>query len=801
MRIMPVAAALAAGFVAGASAPASASPAAFPPPTFPNVVGVQLKNGSDWSVETIDKVHELGFGVVRKGMYWNSVEKEKGVYDFSKYDDVVDRACGYGMTVVLTFFNAHDLYESAADKAAAGKERSRGIVTEKGRQGFAAFAAAAAEHYKGKKIIFEIWNEPNVSTFWGRHGTHNTKPFADEYSALVKTVVPAMRKADPDCTIAAGSLSNYWEPSYQWTEYCFQNGVLETGIDTWSVHPYGVSLPEQHAGGHKRIQKLLQKYNAPADFPLTNTERGYAIAKTETGEGWSGGEAGKTRQYQAWDFVRQVLVDQLCGVRFSSWYEWAGNEGFGLWEADGTPRPAVAAMKELVKELSGYRVVGRLPSDLPEDYAAILENARGEKKLALWTTPAPGLGVDDTWNHKAEVRWAAADRTPAQVALSGAPCYLAVPAGAEPARLVPAEEKPKAPEVSAVAPDGAIDLHLFEEGAAWSFVPNTGKGSFTLGKDDAGTPVGVLAYDFAGAKSKSTPYVIASCATTVESCSALCFFVRTPIPQGLTFRVTDASGQTLQFKARAKGTGTWEPVRFPLDRKLEHWGGKNDGYARFPLKAFVLSVPKPSQDSGKVEYACAYRPDSRSVEAPAPAVASAPAGGPAPALAPASAPAAKPLEGELALNLFDGSAAWEFIPNTGKGSFTLSKDDAGTPFGVLAYDFTGATAQSTPYVLASVPVAVPAGSVFTLQARSPIVQKLTFRLVDSTGQTLQFKTKTKGAGAWTQIRLPLDKKAEHWDGANDGFVHFPLKSFCLSVPRPSADVLSGTVEFADAVVK
>jgi len=84
--------------------------------------------------------------------------------------------------------------------------------------------------------------------------------------------------------------------------------------------------------------------------------------------------------------------------------------------------------------------------------------------------------------------------------------------------------------------------------------------------------------------------------------------------------------------------------------------------------------------------------------------------------------------------------------------------------------------------------------------RTPIPQRLTFRVVDSTGQTLQYKTKTKGTGQWEAIRFPLDKKLEHWDGANDGFPHFPLKSIVFSVPQP-ADASKGAVEYAEAVAK
>lgn len=781
---------MAAGGVALAlGAYAESSP--LPEPVFPDVLGVQLKNGPDWTVGRLEEAQALGFRIVRKGMYWNSVEKEKGVYNFSGYDEQIACAKKLGLTVVVTFFGSNDLYEK--------QENVRGVITEEGRKGFAAFAAAAATHYKGEKIVFEIWNEPNVSTFWGRHGKHNTKPFADEYSALVNAVAPEMLKADPNCFIVAGSVSNYWEPSYQWTEFCFQNGVLKSGIRGWSVHPYGVKTPEEHAIGHARTRELLVKYGAP-ELPMMNTERGYSVAKTATGEGWSGGEAAKTLEYQAEHFVRQILVDQLCGVRFSSWYEWGGNEGFGLWNPDGSPRPVVAAIKELVAELGGYHIVERLASDSKLDYVLLCENAKGEQKLAVWTSPPAGGAPEETWEHDVALDMGAGKETLA-LKLAGRPKYVAVPAGAKPGKSVTTSARPVAAPVAAETQTGATNLNLFEAGQSWQFAKNTGEGSFELGRDGDGAPIGILTYDFSNSKSQSTPYVIASTALSFEGgASALTFFARSPIAQPLTFRVVDSTGQTLQFKTRLKGTGAWEAIRFPLDRKLENWDGAKDGFAHFPLKTLVFSVPKPGDTlTGKVEYA-AFSAVGSGVSAP-PAPAAAPAAASSvPAPAPAAVPAVALPEGGIALDLFEGGVAWNFLKNTGEGSFTLTKDAEGKAVGTMSFDFTNAKANSTPYVLATAPVSIPGGAEIVMSVRTAVLQKLTFRVVDSTGQTLQFKTKAAGTGQWESIRLPLNRKLEHWDGANDGKVHFPIKSIVFSVPQP-ADAKVGKVEYTGAFAK
>ena len=572
--------------------------------TVPNMVGVQLKNGADWTVGTLDKVHALGIKIVRKGVYWNDVEKVRGEYSFHSSEKQIEHADKLGMTVVVTLFASNDLYEK--------RDGVRGVITEEGRQGFAKFAAAAAARYKGRKVVFEIWNEPNVRTFWGSHGTHNTKPFADQYSALVNAAVPEMLKADPGAFVVAGSVSNYWEPSYQWTEFCLQNGVLKSGIRAWSVHPYGVSSPEEHAAGHARMRELLKKYGAP-DMPLINTERGFAVSKTATGEGWSGGAAAKSLDYQAWHFVRQILVDQLHGVKFSVWYEWGGDEGFGFWNPDGSPRPVVAALGELVAELSGHRVVRRLEADWPRDYILLLQDEKGGQKLAFWTAPSPGESPDATFPHEVEMTVNGAAK---KFALDGAPKYAAVPRGAVFGKARSLAQPQGGAGKVAEPPKEALKLGLFEENAAglgWNFIENTGKGSFAKAKDETGRPIGVLKYDFTKSTSSTTPYVMASAALPVEipeGCKGLALSVRAAIPQPLTFRVTDKTGQTLQHKTRIReqDAGGWVEVVIPLDKKLEHWDGANDGVTHFPVKTLTLSVPRPSPEvlEGQVEYAEAF---------------------------------------------------------------------------------------------------------------------------------------------------------------------------------------------------
>lgn len=813
-----------------------------PEPGFPQCVGVQLKPDT-WNDATLNEVAKLGFKIVRRGIYWSAVEKEKGVYDFSKFDAQMKTCKDLGLTVIVCLFgNNNGLYEDPSNKA---------ITTEAARQGYAAFAAAAAAHYADQPIVWEIWNEPNVQTFW-RKGQHNSPEFAKEYSDLVNLTVPAMLKANPEAFVVAGSVSNYWEPSYQWTESCFKNGVLKSGIKGWSVHPYGVKTPEEFKVGHDRTKALLKQYGAP-DLPIIDTERGFTAQKNDdiTLEGWSGGDLSKVNDYQAWHIVRQYLVDQIEGIGFTSWYELKGNEGFSLYR-DGKPAPALEAFQTMMKELDGYHFAQLVPAESARDRLAVFVNKDGAQKLVAWTTPVPGGSPDETKEHDVIVKLSPrpgdsldelltvnlrGQETKAAIGLglhlTGAPQYVALAQDQHPVAAV-SLGLATFPGRTGVSPvlkaEGAnvssgngqdvrsTALPLTDATAPWKFIPNTGKGSVATGEAN-GKKVVNIDWDFTTSKAKSTPYVMTSVPVEIaEGATKFSFLVRTSVAQSLTFRFIDATGQTLQARVRAKGTKDWELMTVPMNRKLEHWDGANDGMIHFPVKTININVPKPAEAlSGRTELADFAVETSGSATVGKATVGDAAKGGNTAKVGDAaprrvkkdkpstSAKAGKnlntaPEAAELAeakdLALFTADAGWNFIPNTGKGDITAADGLA-----KLNYDFSESKAQGVPYVLASVPVDIAAGSAILYKVRTSVAgQKLTMRITDATGQTLQFKTKLKGTGDWETVKFPLNKKIEHWDGENDGFTHYPVKSFCLSVPK-SGDTLTGTLEFSEAVVK
>lgn len=772
--------------------PIQAAPLAITQPGVPQSCAVQLKT-NNFSINTIDELKDMGFTSYRRGVYWKSVEKVKGFYDFSDYDKAFDHSRQSGLTVIGCLFGDNKLYED---------DGRGGIQTQAGREGFANFAAAVAAHYKDHNILWEVWNEPNIRTFWRKDGTHNSDEFAQEYTDLVKTLMPVVLKANPDAFVMAGSVSNYWEPSYNWTEACFKKGILQTGIRAWSVHPYGVKTPEEFSIGHELTRKFLKQYGAP-DMIMINSERGFAYKKPQDEleqEGFSGGKAQMLREYQAWHFVRQFMMDQINDVRLTSWYEWDGEE-FGLMDATKS-RPIYTAAKVMMQRLNGYELDRRIPTDEPRDYLLLWKNAAGQRQLVLWTSPTPGGAPDEALPHEVTIQTNPASSsfdvmdlygkaqtlTQLKLTISGSPQYVALPAGLQLGQIITAKPAPQAIERAAAAEGQNLDLFTSDEG--WQFLKNTGEGSFAVGKSEDGEPIGIVQFDFTNANSKSTPYIIVIKKLNITSADAISLDARTELPQQLTFRVSDTTDQTLQFKTRLKGGNQWETIQFPLNRKLEHWGGANDGKVHFPVTSLSMNVPRTQTDklAGKVEYARAIAMGAgSSTHAQEPK---------------AAAPSADPTDGlaEGDLKLFESGVQWKFLKNTGEGSFTLATD-SGKAIGVLAYDFTKSMGKSTPYVLAGVPMKIAQGATaLTLKVRSDVAQKLTFRVIDGTNQTLQYKTQIKGISDWETITIPLNRKLEHWGGDNDGMTHFPIKHFYISVPLPSSEHKQGKLEVTDAIV-
>jgi len=363
--------------------PLLAAAAEIPAPVLPAGVGVNIHFVTGHEKD-LDLIAAAGFRFVRMDFAWEAIETSKGEYNWAEYEELLANLEKRGLRAVFILDYSHRLYEETAaspnpitgesHKATASPQHPASIAA------FARWATASAKHFQGRHVLWEIWNEPNIS-FW------SPKPDAQQYTTLALAASRAIRQAEPRATIIGPASSGFpWE----FLETFLKSGVLEY-LDAVSVHPYRDphQPPETAAPDYQKLRALIARYAPPARkdrIPILSGEWGYSTCKR-----------GVTLETQAAFAARQQLFNLLSGVPLSIWYDWK-NDGpdpnenehnFGTVLPDLAPKPAFMAIQTLTRELSGYRIRRRLPLPSDNDYALLCQNPAGEQKLAAWTLGEP----------------------------------------------------------------------------------------------------------------------------------------------------------------------------------------------------------------------------------------------------------------------------------------------------------------------------------------------------------------------------------------------------------------------------
>ena len=132
---------------------------------------------------------DAGVKFVRIGLPWWYIEQTQGVYNFNdavrNYDSTVNDFAARGIRVI---YDPIWLRQQSTLRLRHGS-RHGGIPAR-----LQQFLRGGGRRYKGKGVLFELWNEPN-SDYWP--GGENV----DQYMALVNQAVPAIRGADSNATI------------------------------------------------------------------------------------------------------------------------------------------------------------------------------------------------------------------------------------------------------------------------------------------------------------------------------------------------------------------------------------------------------------------------------------------------------------------------------------------------------------------------------------------------------------------------------------------------------------------------
>ncbi len=188
--------------------PEEFDPTATPPP-LPARGGAQL-NSPEYSVQAfmwyrpeiadrdMNMIKDMGFGWVKQQFAWRDIEgHEKGVFDWSRADEVVYASNVKGLNLLARMDNAPDwaapgCYDSAT--SSMGPPQNINDWTD--------LLKAFATRYKGRVRAYQIWNEPNLAREWCKR-----PPNPEEYAQFLRASYAAIKSVDPGALVISGGLT------------------------------------------------------------------------------------------------------------------------------------------------------------------------------------------------------------------------------------------------------------------------------------------------------------------------------------------------------------------------------------------------------------------------------------------------------------------------------------------------------------------------------------------------------------------------------------------------------------------
>lgn len=340
--------------------------------------GVCTHFAQGWEVDLVPLIARAGIKHVRDELYWDSVEEEKGQFDFPSHFRGYLAALKeqhLAPLIPLTFENPH--YD--------------GGLTPHTAAGFEAYARYGAEVLRQFPEIgaVEIWNEYNGSFCKGPASENRSAT----YAAMLVAVQPVLKQARPAARIAgAGTAGVPWP----YLEKLFQTGALAQ-MDVVSVHPYRYrSAPEGMEREAGELHALIRKGNGGKSKPVWATEYGWGVQPAE-----AEGDLAITELDQAKFLVRGHTLLLAGGVEKAFWYLFKDTGEFptmGLVRSDEdpqgrhAPKPAYVAYATMIRQLQGARFAEREKAGVGI-YVLRFEDEQKRPVRVLWAVKPARLNL------------------------------------------------------------------------------------------------------------------------------------------------------------------------------------------------------------------------------------------------------------------------------------------------------------------------------------------------------------------------------------------------------------------------
>ena len=374
----------------------------------------------------------------RQDFTWRSIEREKGVYDFSGYDRLVEICRKNGLSLFGDFAYAPRFHDPR---------------TPEGAQAYADFAAAAAKRYAGKIDYWQIWNEPNGG-YWSGN--------PDQYARILTLAGKAIHQANPKSKVLGLNMAFC---DVIWAERILEQVPYDC-FDIACFHPYRPpSAPEDKFDWWELDQyvKSWHKKDLDANYPLirmTYLEQAEELVKVMAKFGqpkplwiteicWNTHihPYGTSELRQA-DLLVRFYVQSIASRKVQKVFWWTLKDGgtrqfdqadmVGIMRSDLTPKYAYFAFAWMTHMLEGKAWV-RNDNFGPDIYTVTFtDDKSGQDTIVAWT-PKPfayirvnneeGLDIYDIYGVKRHVPMDPIRTRSLPIPLGESPIYIQGPKG------------------------------------------------------------------------------------------------------------------------------------------------------------------------------------------------------------------------------------------------------------------------------------------------------------------------------------------------------------------------------------
>ena len=276
---------------------------------------------------------------------WPWLEPSRGAWHWEVVDRLVELAGKHHVEVLLP------LGLSPTWASARPAERSA-----YGRPGFAAepadlddwrhYVETVASRYARRVRLYEIWNEPNLTSFYSGDVAAMLQLCREAY-AIIKRIDPAARVVSPAATTTAG---------VAWLDRFLAAGGANC-FDVVGFHLYVLpDAPEAIVPLVAKVQDVMRAHGI-GDRPLWNTETGWHVARARPVPGDKEHPGALSETDAAATVARALLLARTAGIERFYWYSW-DSEDAGFTDREGHARAPARALAEVQRWLVGADLQG-----------------------------------------------------------------------------------------------------------------------------------------------------------------------------------------------------------------------------------------------------------------------------------------------------------------------------------------------------------------------------------------------------------------------------------------------------------